>query len=70
MKTFLPLAIVPPDANIPPSCAVCRRRLRVWGKPVFSTCTCLQQGRAATVLWCVAGGAALVWWIFRRSRGA
>lgn len=45
MKTPLPMA----DAPLSP-CAVCRRRLRVNGKPVFTTCLCLKRGRGATVL--------------------
>ncbi|MBC8142954.1 MAG: hypothetical protein H7Y38_16140 [Armatimonadetes bacterium] len=31
-------------------CLVCRRRLRIGGKPVFDTCFCLRHGRGATVL--------------------
>ena len=45
-KTALPMAVNVPVLS---PCLVCRRRLRVHGKPVFDTCLCLSRGRSATV---------------------
>ena len=54
------------DPNLMP-CALCRRRLRVNGQPVFETCSCKALGPPVTIgALAVAGAALLVgmglWW--------
>ncbi len=56
------------DPNLTP-CAFCRRRLRVNGQPVFTTCSCKALGPPVTIGALVAGAALLVagvWWFWRK----
>ncbi|MDQ2793384.1 MAG: hypothetical protein M3Y12_05180 [Bacteroidota bacterium] len=58
------------DPNLTP-CAFCRRRLRVNGQPVFTSCSCKALGPPVTIGALAAAGAALlfvagVWWFRRR----
>jgi len=53
-------------------CLVCRRRVRWHGRPVFSTCSCVNHGRSVTIAALALGlsaGALGLWWrLSRRGR--
>ncbi|MET4107283.1 hypothetical protein [Hymenobacter sp. UYP22] len=58
------------DPDLTP-CAFCRRRLRVNGKPVFTTCSCKAFGPPVTVGALLAGAglvAAGAIWYLRRNK--
>ena len=52
------------DPNLTP-CALCRRRLLVHGKPVFTSCSCKTDGPRATVAklaaWAVVFAVGMLW---------
>lgn len=58
------------DPNLLP-CAFCRRRLRINGHPVFTSCSCKAFGPPVTIGALLTGAALAavgLWWYGRRSR--
>ena len=59
------------DPHLMP-CAFCRRRLRIGGKQVFTSCSCKAFGPPVTVAALVAGTLAAlggsIWWLSQRKK--